>query len=255
MRLAYRHTALITFSERVTEHAFALRSTPFDGGGQRVLGARTTVIPTCVLGVSLDAFGSRVTAGYIGQRHDLFVYEATGLVETAQPAPAERPSPLYLYATRLTECDAGMRLAARALPPDPAQSGWMEALMAVVAGRLSYSPGSTDCSTTAAEAWRKGAGVCQDYAHVALALCRQRGVPARYVAGLMMGEGATHAWVEVCRQGRWVGFDPTNQNLVDGRYVKIAHGRDFDDCSLSRGSFRGLAEQCSKVSVEVWQEQ
>lgn len=255
MLIGYRHTALLTFSERVTEHAFSLRATPSEGGGQRVLSARTTVIPSCQLVESVDAFGSRVESGYIGARHDLFVYEATGVVETGLPRPPEIGSPLYVYPTALTAADEALRRTAELLPPSALGPEWIEGLMAVVGQGLRYEVGVTDCQTTASQAWSLGAGVCQDFAHVAIALCRRQGIPSRYVAGLMLGEGATHAWVEACVQGLWVGFDPTNGRLVDERYVKIAHGRDFDDCSLSRGTFRGGASQQTRVSVEVWEEQ
>ncbi|WP_165052686.1 MULTISPECIES: transglutaminase family protein [unclassified Adlercreutzia] len=114
-----------------------------------------------------------------------------------------------------------------------------------------YAPGATDTTTTAAEAYEAGRGVCQDYAHVLIALCRALGIPARYVTGLMVGEGATHAWVEVHDGERWRGLDPTHNCVVDDRYMLFATGRDFEDCPIERGMFRGKAEQTQKVSASL----
>ncbi len=116
---------------------------------------------------------------------------------------------------------------------------------------FSYVPGATSVSTTAAEAFYCETGVCQDYAQVMIALCRSVGIPARYVTGLMVGHGATHAWVEVHDGRRWHGFDPTNNTEVDDRYMLFATGRDFEDCPIERGIFRGAAEQTQEISASL----
>lgn len=85
-----------------------------------------------------------------------------------------------------------------------------------------YTPGSTTIRTTAEQALAQRSGVCQDYAHVMLAVCRHCGLAARYIAGLLGGEGATHAWVEIYHNGRWIGFDPTHNRMVDD---KLYHHR------------------------------
>lgn len=114
-----------------------------------------------------------------------------------------------------------------------------------------YIPGVTDIRTTAADALRLGRGVCQDYAHIMTAVMRCAGIPARYVNGLMIGEGATHAWVEIYTDGGWYGLDPTNNLHVDDYYIKLAHGRDYGDCEVDRGIFRGNAVQRQKIYVNV----
>ena len=116
---------------------------------------------------------------------------------------------------------------------------------------FSYEPGSTDISTTAGEALKQGKGVCQDYAHIMTAVLRYMGIPARYVAGLMIGEGYTHAWVEVYTRDGWYGLDPTNNLHIDEYYIKLAHGRDYGDCVTDRGCFRGTAGQVQKIYVKV----
>ncbi len=87
---------------------------------------------------------------------------------------------------------------------------------------FTYTPGSTTIKTTAEEALAQGKGVCQDYAHVMLAVCRNLGLASRYIAGMLGGEGATDAWVEIYHEGRWVGLDRTHNRLIDDNYILFA---------------------------------
>ena len=96
--------------------------------------------------------------------------------------------------------------------------------------------------------------MCQDYTHIMLGLCRQLGIPARYVAGFMIGEGATHAWLEVYARGHWIGIDPTNNRIVDDMYIKMSEGRDASDCIVDKGLFFGNVQQKQSVFVKVTQE-
>lgn len=118
---------------------------------------------------------------------------------------------------------------------------------------MKYVPGTTNIQTTASQAFRQGTGVCQDYAHIYLAMARLLGYPARYMSGMMLGEGATHAWVEAAVDGKWIGIDPANDCLVDDRYICFAHGRDYADCPVERGIFLGAASQSQEVLVSVWE--
>ncbi|CAM3701263.1 transglutaminase family protein [Cohnella lubricantis] len=125
-----------------------------------------------------------------------------------------------------------------------------------------YKPQSTGVQTTSDELIGLGAGVCQDFAHLMLSVCRIRGVAARYVSGYhyvgdLQGRGAdfeqaSHAWVEAYVPGvGWQGFDPTNNGLVDWRYIKLAHGRDYLDIVPVKGIYRGTGEQELLVTVDV----
>lgn len=114
-----------------------------------------------------------------------------------------------------------------------------------------YVQGVTDIHTTAEEALAGREGVCQDYAHIMIALCRMAGIPSRYVVGMMQGEGCSHAWVEVCADGAWHGMDPTNDRVTDDSYIKISHGRDYQDCIVNRGTFLGNGTQTQTVCVRV----
>ena len=109
---------------------------------------------------------------------------------------------------------------------------------------MTYRYGVTGVRTTAAEALAVGAGVCQDYAHVMLAVCRACALPARYVSGHMLGQGGTHAWVEVVLPGdggrdavAWA-FDPTHAGRAGLGYVTIAVGRDYADVAPTSGTYR-----------------
>ncbi|MCD7954522.1 MAG: transglutaminase family protein [Lachnospiraceae bacterium] len=116
---------------------------------------------------------------------------------------------------------------------------------------FSYVKGVTNVHTTAEEAMALGKGVCQDYAHILLSLCRIHRIPCRYVVGMLIGEGLSHAWVEVCDGSRWYAIDPTNNLIVDDQHIKISSGRDYHDCIVSQGVFVGRTKQTQTVAVRV----
>ena len=142
---------------------------------------------------------------------------------------------------------------------DPLES--LQRLSDTVHDSFTYVPGSTDAASPIEHILESGEGVCQDYAHVMIAIARSWGVPARYVSGYVLvrrradgqrREVATHAWVDCLLPGLgWVGFDPTNKRVVDERYVRIALGRDFQDVSPTRGVLRGMANSTLHVAVRM----
>src|SRR5581483_10775151 len=118
--------------------------------------------------------------------------------------------------------------------------------------------GVTDVTTSVSDVLEGRRGVCQDFAHVLIGLCRALGLPARYVSGYILtgdqssdptrGSDASHAWAEVFTQSHgWRGFDATNNLVVNDRYVKIAIGRDYHDIPPTRGTYHGA--QPGKLSV------
>ncbi|MBK1441157.1 transglutaminase family protein [Parapedobacter sp. ISTM3] len=125
--------------------------------------------------------------------------------------------------------------------------------------RFKYVKGITTIETTVDEILEHESGVCQDFAHLMLQVLRTMGVPSRYVSGYicpnkngMRGEGATHAWVEAYIPGYgWAGIDPTNNVWVTNTHVKLAIGRNFNDCSPVKGTFRGNTRQHLSVYVSV----
>ena len=124
---------------------------------------------------------------------------------------------------------------------------------------LTYAPGLTEADSPIDLALEHKSGVCQDFAHIMIAIARQWGVPARYVSGYVYDPDATgqrpdatHAWVEVFLPTlRWVGFDPTHNATTGERYVPVAVGRDYSDAPPSRGVYKGDADSDLFVAVSV----
>ncbi len=123
---------------------------------------------------------------------------------------------------------------------------------------LAYSPESTDINTLIEDILQFRRGVCQDFAHLFISVCRQNHIPARYVSGYLdqgekfTGSSQLHAWVEVLvPEMGWIGFDSTNNLLADHHYIKIAHGTDYRDCSPIIGVLESSGRQESIHSVTV----
>jgi transglutaminase-like putative cysteine protease len=147
----------------------------------------------------------------------------------------------YLRPTRLTAPDAAITKLASGLGGSDLAS-----MCARVHRSLDYEWGLTGVGTTASEALAGGRGVCQDYAHLMLTVCRIAGTPARYVSGHLTGEGGSHAWVEVLRPhphrwDRWIaeGWDPTHNRRTNADYLVVAVGRDYADAAPLTGSYIG----------------
>jgi transglutaminase-like putative cysteine protease len=164
---------------------------------------------------------------------------------TLLPAEALR-SPHLLRPTPLTGADERLRAMAAGISAeaaDPEERG--ERICDAVSAAISYGNGVTSVRTTAAEALAAGRGVCQDFAHVMLALCHLVELPARYVSGHLLGQGGTHAWVEVivprADQAEAVAFDPCNGRRTDCGYVTVATGRDYSDVAPTSGSYVGTS--------------
>jgi transglutaminase-like putative cysteine protease len=151
---------------------------------------------------------------------------------------------------------AAAQAAAAGLDP----GGAALAIAAAAADRVAYEPGSTGVQTSASEAWRLRRGVCQDIAHVSLAMLRSVGLPARYVSGYLhpvpdapVGHavtGESHAWVEVWL-GQWWPYDPTNRVTVGERHVVVARGREYGDVPPLKGVYRGHGSHRLGVRVEL----
>jgi transglutaminase-like putative cysteine protease len=122
-----------------------------------------------------------------------------------------------------------------------------------------YRQGVTTIDTTLDEIWELRSGVCQDFAHILLAMLRYNSIPARYVSGYicpnkngMRGEGATHAWVEAfIPEYGWLGLDPTNNCFANDNHVRLAVGKNYYDCSPVRGTYRGTSKHKLEVAVAV----
>ncbi|HEX5399733.1 MAG TPA: transglutaminase family protein, partial [Verrucomicrobiae bacterium] len=133
---------------------------------------------------------------------------------------------------------------------------WQAALavMGFVHGHFKYEPASTHVHTRMSEVLQNRRGVCQDFAHVMLGLCRSLKIPARYISGYLATEtaSATHAWVEVFVPGHgWRGLDPTHNRQIGETYVKIGNGRDYADVPPISGNYRGTRDRRMEVEVNI----
>ncbi len=268
--LSFYFDTVLQFSGPVTEHNFLLRCIPADCPEQKILSYTLTVYPDGVSSLGRDSFGNAVRAGRVPKAHDSFRYtlQGTAYRDDSLRVP-EEAAPFYRYASPLTQptpelaeffTAAEKEAAGRSgkekntLPDDVSDINALEKakmLCAKVHEHFIYTPGETNVFTTAGEAFASAKGVCQDYAHVLISLCRMAGIPARYVSGLFTGEGAGHAWTEIWMDGLWYGIDPTHDRLTDETYLKLCVGRDFADCPIERGVFSGWAEQTQKVFTKV----
>lgn len=260
--LAYEFSTGLEFSAPVGEHVFTLRCLPVEDETQTVLRAVPVVQPPCTLARLRDGFGGAMLCGSLTAPHGSFLYRSEGVVRVdlaarrgAAPDDA-RLTPLRWPGT-LTAPSGAMRAFFNSLPMEgQSHRRRCEILSAAVNGHFRYAPGVTGISTTAAEAFAAGAGVCQDYAQVFAALARLAGYPARYCMGLAVGEGVTHAWAEAFLPGEgWRGYDPTRGCEAGEGYLRFGMGRDAADCPVERGVFRGNADQTQTVFMRCWETQ
>ncbi|MGN1378664.1 MAG: transglutaminase domain-containing protein [Dorea sp.] len=252
-KLSFVYRMSLRFSEPVWDHYFALRCIPVDHEHQKITITSRYVQPTDSLDEVMDGFGNRKYVGHYNNPHRKFEYEVEGIaLVDGMKVQKETLHPMYKYPSAYTVAGPGVRAFAEQIGIHEG-SNLEKALqvMQYLYRHFTYKSGVTDIYTTAETAVGLGCGVCQDYAHIMIAVLRYLGVPARYVNGLMIGEGYTHAWVEVYTGEGWYGLDPTNHLHVDDYYIKLAHGRDYKDCVLDKGRFLGRAEQTQEIYVNV----
>ncbi len=187
-----------------------------------------------------DRFGNSILDAIVPsvQRHIEF---QTRAVITRSPRQPHRPAwkggrPIM---TRLTRPDDSIRDAAAELGPTGDVFETADSISDFVRRSFEYCHDVTSVRTTAAEAWQLRRGVCQDMAHVMIAMCSSLGIVSRYVSGHLVGDGASHAWVEVFDPNRQtvVAIDPTHQRRTDLRYITTATGRDYRDVAPTSGTY------------------
>lgn len=253
--LSYHYHLKIDLDQPVTGHRFTLRCTPASDARQRILSAEQYISPSDFLSESRDSWGNTLIYGVCREAHTSFEANVCGQAQVglADCVPSADPDRdmLFQYPTALTAADDAIIRFADSLSLTGPACNQAERVMDAVHSALRYVPGTTGVNTTAAEAFAAGCGVCQDYAQVMLAMLRSRRIPCRYAVGMLMGEGKSHAWVEVLDRGSWYAFDPTNCRRVADEHIKLSHGRDYKDCTINRGLFRGTAGQKTEISVIV----
>lgn len=266
MRLTIEHTTVYRYDEAVPYSLQRLRLTPSTGPTQTVRHWSVDVDGGQV-GVSYnDQFDNVVKLVETeGERHEVKV-TAKGEVETHDQSGVFGPhignTPLWLYMrdTPLTKPGKLTRELAKSITGEN-ELEKLHNLMAAVNKRVEYLPGSTTSETTAEEALSAGQGVCQDHAHIFITAARLMGISARYVSGYLLMDGvenqvATHAWAEAYVNGLgWVGFDAANLVCPDERYVRLASGLSYRDCTPVSGMRVGTSNEDLSVSVTVQQTQ
>ena len=284
MRLEIRYLNQFTYPEPVRESHNLLRACPCDDARQQLIDYRVVVEPAARILSYVDYWGTRVDAFGIRERHDRLVVAAEAVVETSMRTAPEQDVALdryldtevrvglgqYLQPSR--HADWGGEIAAAARDLNSGHSdvrGVIDAVDGYVHDSMTYTPGVTDVGIDIDEVFAQRRGVCQDFAHLSLAMYRSIGIPARYVSGYVYAsdpsgsaapeqaevEIQTHAWVEVFIPGfGWWGRDPTNALAIGERHVKIGHGRDYDDVMPMRGAYHGPGEHALGVSVSISRE-
>ena len=284
MRIEIRYASRFEYPEPVRESHNMLRACPATTPHQVVVSYDVRSRPMSRVLSYVDYWGTRVDAFSIRRAHDRLDVIAEAVVDTSsRPAPesdagveAYRGDDIVLGLHTFLQPSPHARwsgtLAREAADVVAGATSAVEAVSAVhdaVAVRLEYAPGSTYVGMDVNDVWERGRGVCQDFAHAAIAMYRAVGIPARYVSGYLYAEDqsvglppeeaeieiATHAWVEAFVPGwGWWELDPTNPTPVGELHTKIGHGRDYDDVMPLRGVYHGPADHALGVSVTMSRE-
>lgn len=251
--LAFYYTTDNEYSYPVHQHDFLLRCIPQELPEQKILEYELSIMPEVTGGnYGIDSFGNRTYTGRIPEEHTYFRYTVSGrALRDCSKLSDSKPLPIYRFPSALTqpspvlsEFDSTIKLV-----PDAYEQATV--IREAVYSWMQYVSGVTSVDTTASEAFEKKQGVCQDFTHIFITLCRMHKIPARYVSGLPVGEGASHAWAEVWANGRWRGMDATRNCVADEKYLKFCTGRDFKDCPIEQGVFIGFGSQSQKVFTKV----
>lgn len=236
---SYYYSAI--FDSAVCHHTMLIRCLPCVAPHQHILDQHLILPPDFWKAISQDSWGNPIVSCGNRLSHSAMVYESSGIVALDDYQIADNaPSPIFLLPTPLT-----------VLNTNPIKDTSVGAICDFVNRSMEYQKGSTCPNTTAQDAMNAHTGVCQDFAHIMIGLCRANAIPARYVVGMIEGEGETHAWVEIWKEGNWIAFDPTNNIRIHNGYIKIAHGRDAADCQVCRGTYKGIATESHTVAVKV----
>jgi transglutaminase-like putative cysteine protease len=262
MQLYIRHETLYRYDEPVKRSVQNLRLTPRRDPVQRALS--WTLRAPGRQRAQLDAHGNIVHLLTINEPHREIRIVVDGVVETQEQHNATLPnegrlSPLaYLAETPLTRPDEALATFAQQRLRDvrPDERVLID-LAHAVCEAVRYETGATDVDDSAARAFARGAGVCQDQAHVFIASCRAVGIPVRYVSGyLHAGQQSTvasHAWVDAWlgREAGWLSIDVTNRSLAGPKHCRLAVGRDYLDAGPVRGVRSGGGPEAMSVMVNV----
>ena len=279
-RYEIEHVSRYFYDTPVRHSVMSLCLMPRDDGGQRLLQFSVSTDPLASMNSETDSFGNTKHVLNIHRQYQTLEIITHSTVETTPPAPL--PASLGPTAWEDTRRDRESLAQwqfthdSAFVRPSPTLTDFVERVGIKPTGdplesvsllsdslyhSLQYVPGSTSAISPIEHALESGQGVCQDSAHIMIAIARSWGVPARYVSGYLYVAGedgeqarasASHAWVECLLPGlAWTGFDPTNHCLADERHVRIAVGRDYHDVSPIRGVLQGGGGVRLEVEVRM----
>lgn len=280
MYYSIRHLTRFRYNAPISESTMEVRMQPRTEGIQRCLEFTLHTEPWSNVLAYRDYLSNWVHHFNVPGRHAQLTITAEALVEVAEPL--EIPDALEpaawdeLDATCSRNGYIDMMLPSQFARPSEALYDFIQEiglergsdplstlryLNTTIYEKFDYVPHSTQVDSPIDVALRSRRGVCQDFAHIMVALVRELGIPCRYVSGYLFHrredhdrseEDATHAWLEAWLPGPgWVGFDPTNNLIVAGRHIRTAVGRDYDDVPPTRGVFRGDSSSELDVGVRV----
>jgi transglutaminase-like putative cysteine protease len=270
------HTTRMSYAEPVRTSFNEVRMTPLTLPTQVTLESLVSAGAGVPVWTYCDYWGTFVSAFDITEPHENLTIQARATVETGQVLADPDPPPLpwpelraqassgrlleFLLTTPLTTLTPAVAaiVVDAVRDADPVRAA--EEIASRVRSQVSYMAGATGVRTNAQEAWDQGQGVCQDLAHVTVALLRAAGLPARYVSGYLHPDpsaepghtavGESHSWVEYWT-GTWRPCDPTSGAPVAERHVVVARGRDYDDIPPLKGIYHGPPASAQQVTVEV----
>lgn len=257
--LNYEYKMKIQYSEPVDKCYFTIKGIPAEDFRQRNISYEITLSPSTSYSESKDSFGNRQIIGSEAYPHSEFVYYIRGLAET-QPGNISSgidSNTIGMYKYPYGQCIPGdgikqfsdsIRQEVDDIEDNKDKASY---IMNRLFEKMKYESGSTQIETTAEEAFVNGKGVCQDFAHIYICLLRLFKIPSRYVCGLIVGDGQSHAWVEAACNGNFFAFDPTYNKEITDEYIKFGIGRDAKDCAINRGVMWGGGNQTQTVTVTV----
>ena len=275
MLISLLHRTTFAYAGKAHDSFNEVRLKPLDDASQVCRSFELRTDPATQMRDYQDFYGNTVHYFDITAAHEKLVIEAVSEVETT-PNAARPPVPVVLHGEGESERElrAEFVVDSHFVPLDV--SVWKEAQDALHEGRsdiwsdvrricrhvyttFAYKPRSTGVATIATEAITQRSGVCQDFAHVAIGMCRCSGIPAQYVSGYFIKverrpgeEEASHAWIEAFIPGYgWAAYDPTHDRAADERYVKVACGRDYGDIRPVSGTYRGGKTRSLEVEVRL----
>ncbi|MBC8078704.1 MAG: transglutaminase family protein [Gorillibacterium sp.] len=282
MKLEIRHTTRYSYDEPANNSVNEIRLTPRSGERQNCHHHAIDIKPHTQLFTYEDFFGNRVHSFSVIEPHSELVIHvhSTVVTEDTEQRTESRLTQKeqlqlldsehvrnglveYLLPTVYTKVTPEvLNFAGLESTPRGSLCEWLNQMNDRIHREIIYDPFATGVATPAGEMLVLKRGVCQDFAHLMIAVCRSQGIPARYVSGyhfvgdLQGGnadfEQASHAWIEAYLPGTgWIGYDPTNNQRMNGRYVKLAHGRDYRDIVPVKGVFKGIAPGRLEVVVDV----